>query len=99
MHNVAVITSCCVSCRVFLYNLHGTFSIYLQARAYMKEEHVRHVKETLDWVMFHQFPSGNLRSSVGSKEDKLIHWCHGAAGAIFLFLEASKVNPLFLVCM
>ncbi|XP_035705693.1 glutathione S-transferase LANCL1 isoform X2 [Folsomia candida] len=54
----------------------GILYVLLKARAYMKEEHVRHVKETLDWVMFHQFPSGNLRSSVGSKEDKLIHWCH-----------------------
>ncbi len=60
----------------------------------MKDEHVVKVKETVDWVLSKQLPSGNLISSLNSKEDKLVHWCHGSPGAIFLFLEAAKLCNL-----
>lgn len=58
----------------------------------MTEEQIVKVKETLDWMLKKNiFPSGNFRSSVGSNHDKLVHWCHGAPGAIFMCLEAAKV--------
>lgn len=50
------------------------------------------VKLTIDWVLGQCFASGNLRSSVGSSTDKLVHWCHGAPGAVYLFIEAYKVS-------
>ena len=41
-------------------------------------------------------PSGNFPSSTDtgahqSRREPLVHWCHGAPGAAFLFAKASKV--------
>jgi hypothetical protein len=53
------------------------------------------IRQTLDWMLTSQrFSSGNLRSSVGSDRDKLVHWCHGAPGAVYLYVEAAKVSKL-----
>ena len=41
--------------------------------------------------MSEQFPSGNLPSSLESGIDKLIHWCHGAPGAVHLMVKAYQV--------
>ena len=38
-----------------------------------------------------QYSSGNVPSSHGSDNDKLIHWCHGAPGAIHLFLFTERM--------
>ncbi|CAB9500552.1 LanC-like protein 2 [Seminavis robusta] len=35
--------------------------------------------------------SGNLRSSIGSTHDKLVHWCHGAPGHVLLLAKAHQV--------
>jgi hypothetical protein len=40
-----------------------------------------------------QFPSGNTPSSVTSIDrDKLVHWCHGAPGWIYMFIQAYRVS-------
>jgi lantibiotic modifying enzyme len=50
------------------------------------------IRKTLDWLLTIRFPSGNMPSSLESKSnDRLIHWCHGASGAIWTWLLASKV--------
>lgn len=36
-------------------------------------------------------PSGNLSSSLGSKKDELVHWCHGGSGHILLLVKAYEV--------
>ncbi|XP_078377053.1 lanC-like protein 2 isoform X3 [Oculina patagonica] len=41
--------------------------------------------------MLLQFPSGNFPSSLESETDKLIHWCHGAPGAVHLMVKAYQV--------
>ena len=40
--------------------------------------------------------SGNVKSSVGSDRDRLVHWCHGAPGAVHLYVLASKVSSSVL---
>lgn len=59
----------------------------------MDSKQKTYVQRTIDWLLAQRFTSGNLRSSLGSKDDKLIHWCHGAPGAIYMFLEAHAVTP------
>lgn len=49
------------------------------------------IKPSIDYLLSMQFKSGNVPSSRGSDNDKLIHWCHGAPGAIHLFLKAYQV--------
>lgn len=63
-----------------------------QAHSALDSEQVSYVRKTVDWLLGQCFSSGNLRSSLGSKDDKLVHWCHGAPGAIYTFLEAYKVR-------
>lgn len=47
------------------------------------------VRPTVDWMLALQFPSGNCPSSIGSSTgDKLVHWCHGAPGWIYMFIQA-----------
>ena len=41
--------------------------------------------------MSEQFSSGNFPSSLESGTDKLIHWCHGAPGAVHLMVKAYQV--------
>ena len=55
------------------------------------------VRPSIDWLMSLSYSSGNLPSSIGSKSDRLVHWCHGAPGAIFLFTKAYKVNDFFYI--
>lgn len=50
------------------------------------------IKQTIDGLKeVYCFPSGNLRSSIDSSHDKLVHWCHGAPGYVMLLVKASKV--------
>ncbi|XP_063421840.1 lanC-like protein 2 [Mytilus trossulus] len=50
------------------------------------------VRPTVDWMLSLQFPSGNCPSSIGSSSgDKLIHWCHGAPGWIYMFIKAYQL--------
>lgn len=46
------------------------------------------VRPSIDYMLKLQFPSGNCPSSHGSTTDKLIHWCHGAPGWIYMFVAA-----------
>ncbi|XP_067928637.1 lanC-like protein 2 isoform X2 [Watersipora subatra] len=44
---------------------------------------------TVDYMMSLRFPSGNYPSSLESGErDKLLHWCHGAPGFVYMFAAA-----------
>jgi len=51
------------------------------------------IKECLDELLKTQVyeETGNIRSSVGSQSDKLVHWCHGAPGAVHLYALTYKV--------
>ena len=46
----------------------------------------------MDYLLSIRLASGNLPSSLESSvDDRLVHWCHGASGAVHLFARAYKV--------
>ncbi|XP_031565213.1 lanC-like protein 2 [Actinia tenebrosa] len=49
------------------------------------------IERSIDFLLTQQFPSGNFHSSLENPTDKLVHWCHGASGAVYLMLKAYKV--------
>lgn len=51
------------------------------------------VLETVDWIVSLQLTNGNIPSKmedhdVNRGENELVHWCHGAAGAVHLMIVA-----------
>lgn len=50
------------------------------------------VRPCIDYVRSKRFRSGNFPSSLSNESDRLVHWCHGAAGVIHLLLQAHKVR-------
>lgn len=48
------------------------------------------IRNSLDFLLSQRFSSGNIASSIGSKHDDLVQFCHGATGTIFCFIEAEK---------
>ncbi|XP_037037407.1 lanC-like protein 2 [Bradysia coprophila] len=73
------------------HGISGIMYILLKAHSFLDSAQITYVRKTVDWLLGQCFSSGNLRSSLGSKDDKLVHWCHGAPGAIYMFLEAYKL--------
>ncbi len=51
-----------------------------------------HLIPTVEFLKSKQLPSGNYLSSSDSKSDKLVQWCHGAPGFIYLFIRAYEVS-------
>lgn len=49
------------------------------------------VEAAVDGLLRLTLPSGNLRSSLGSSGDRLVHWCHGATGLVPLLATAQRV--------
>ena len=49
------------------------------------------VRPTVDGLATLVFSSGNLPSSLGSTRDRLVQWCHGAPGSVYLFGKAYQV--------
>ncbi|CAF3627764.1 unnamed protein product, partial [Rotaria sp. Silwood2] len=47
-----------------------------------------HLIPTVEFLKSKRLPSGNYLSSSDSKSDKLVQWCHGAPGFVFLFVRA-----------
>ncbi|KAJ9588248.1 hypothetical protein L9F63_018412, partial [Diploptera punctata] len=70
----------------------GILFMLLQAKDYMSQDDLNNlVRPTIDFLQGITFPSDNFPSSLGSSTDKLVQWCHGAPGVVFLFAEAYKV--------
>uniref|UniRef100_A0A336MBR5 LanC-like protein 3 homolog n=1 Tax=Culicoides sonorensis TaxID=179676 RepID=A0A336MBR5_CULSO len=46
------------------------------------------IKETIDYLLEIQDPEGGFPSKLNSFDKKLIHWCHGAPGVIYLLAKA-----------
>ena len=50
------------------------------------------VKPCVDYFLSLKMPSGNFPGSLESAgSDKLVHWCHGAAGQVHMFAHAYRV--------
>lgn len=73
------------------HGLAGILTLLLEAREFLGESGIAKVKGAIDFCMAQKFPSGNYPSSLGSTSDKLVHWCHGAPGFLFLFARAYEV--------
>uniref|UniRef100_A0A182P589 LanC-like protein 3 homolog n=1 Tax=Anopheles epiroticus TaxID=199890 RepID=A0A182P589_9DIPT len=46
------------------------------------------IKKTIDYVLTLQDSDGNFPTRYDSTNRMLVHWCHGCAGAIYLFAKA-----------
>ncbi|XP_077223750.1 lanC-like protein GCL2 [Tasmannia lanceolata] len=57
----------------------------------LKPEDQEYVKGTLRYMIRNRFPSGNYPSSEENKEDRLVHWCHGAPGFALTLAKAAQV--------
>eukprot|EP00826_Nyctotherus_ovalis_P044144 TRINITY_DN474_c0_g3_i1.p1 TRINITY_DN474_c0_g3~~TRINITY_DN474_c0_g3_i1.p1 ORF type:complete len:344 (-),score=77.59 TRINITY_DN474_c0_g3_i1:10-1041(-) len=55
------------------------------------KELVRLVGASSEYMLSQQYPSGNFPSSQGSEGDRLVHFCHGAPGAIPFLLAAHRL--------
>ena len=53
--------------------------------------HISEIQNCIDYLLSKQFSSGNFPSSLENESDRLIHWCRGAPGAVYLMLKAYKV--------
>lgn len=66
---------------------------FVQAKDYLAESELNNlVRPTVDYLQGICFPSDNFPSSLGNNTDRLVQWCHGAPGAVFLFAQAYKVQ-------
>ncbi|KAF1742839.1 hypothetical protein MXB_4361, partial [Myxobolus squamalis] len=61
------------------------------------KDHFDDIISTIDNIFLNIFPSGNLPSSLSSKNDELVQWCHGSPGAIYIALRLYKVNSYYHV--
>ena len=76
----------------------GILFILITAKSFIPDGILEdYVKPTLDYLIQFQYPSGNFPSSISGHapptNDKLLHWCHGAPGAIHLLLKAHECWP------
>ncbi|XP_069183111.1 LOW QUALITY PROTEIN: lanC-like protein 2 [Procambarus clarkii] len=70
----------------------GILFMLLQAKEHLSTEELHElIRPTVDYLCSLQFSSGNMPSSMGNPTDRLVHWCHGAPGAVFLFAKAYQV--------
>jgi len=49
------------------------------------------IRDSVDELLSLQFPSGNFPCEIGDKKDELTHFCHGATGAVYTFIQAFKL--------
>lgn len=73
----------------------GIFYMLLQVKVIcpniLKKKQETLLINSIDNLLNQCFSGGNIRSSFGSDKDRLIHWCHGAPGAVHLYALAYKV--------
>ncbi|XP_042216662.1 lanC-like protein 2 [Homarus americanus] len=70
----------------------GIMFMLLQVKEHLTlEELTELIQPTVDYLCNLQFPSGNMPSSTSNPSDKLVHWCHGAPGSLFLFAKAYQI--------
>lgn len=70
------------------HGLTGILTLLLEANEHLSAREIDKVKQTIDFLITQKLPSGNYPSSLGSSSDRLVHWCHGAPGFLFLFAKA-----------
>nr|KAI8768175.1 lanC-like protein 2 [Biomphalaria glabrata] len=75
------------------HGLAGIFFILLQVSDPSVQKQIREfVKPCVDYMLTLRFASGNCPSSLESTGgDKLVHWCHGAPGWMYMLVLAFKI--------
>ena len=84
------------------HGLVGILFVLLQAgeKYFIEDAMKNNVKGSIDYLRSKLYPSGNVPQSHSSNNDKLVRWCHGAPGAIHLFILAShcvKFGHFYLI--
>lgn len=77
----------------------GIIYFLLHSIKFITEDELnRLIRPTIDLILNLQFKSGNFPPCIGEREDLLVHWCHGAPGAIYLFVKAYEIfkEPRYL---
>lgn len=70
----------------------------MQARQCLSHEILdKEIRPTLDFLLACRMASGNLPSSLGNGSDRLVQWCHGAAGLVHCLVLASQVRTTIVV--
>jgi len=73
--------------------LHDAYTfLKFQANVDGLKDQMELVKMCVDFVDSIQFQSGNYPSSLGRDVDRLLHWCHGAPGVIYMLATAYEVR-------
>lgn len=52
------------------------------------KECVKLIESSFDYILKLQFDSGNFPSALGKDKDNKLHFCHGACGAIYVYIKA-----------
>nr|CAD7262936.1 unnamed protein product [Timema shepardi] len=74
------------------HGISGILYTLLLAKKYLSRTELDTLlRPTIDYLQGIRYPSKNFPSSLNSDSDRLVHWCHGAPGAVYLFTEAYKV--------
>ncbi|XP_017292405.1 lanC-like protein 2 [Kryptolebias marmoratus] len=74
------------------HGLAGIYYMLMQPEAQVHPDLLSEiVRPCIDYVRSKKFRSGNFPSSLSNESDRLVHWCHGAAGVVHMLLMAHKV--------
>ncbi|KAM3725970.1 LanC-like protein [Dirofilaria immitis] len=87
------------------HGLMGILQMLICFIEFLDEDAKSDVFETLDWILSLQLKNGNIPSKVEEEgidrgENELVHWCHGATGAVHLMIVAylHTRNEKYLKC-
>ncbi|CAF1337514.1 unnamed protein product, partial [Didymodactylos carnosus] len=75
----------------------GIIYLLLKVTSHESFSHLRpyiesHLLPTIEFLKSMKISSGNYLSSTNSHSDKLVQWCHGASGFVFMFVRAYEVT-------
>ncbi|XP_018495673.1 lanC-like protein 2 [Galendromus occidentalis] len=73
------------------HGISGILTMLLEAKELLDAPEMARIKGTIEFLISQKYRSGNYPSSLGSTSDRLVHWCHGAPGFLFLFAKAYEV--------
>lgn len=71
----------------------GILQIFLSSWEFLDDSAKTAVKQSVDWYLSTQLADGNFPSGTDriGRTEELIHWCHGATGALHMLLAAHLV--------
>ncbi|KAF7635445.1 hypothetical protein Mgra_00005122 [Meloidogyne graminicola] len=75
------------------HGLSGILQIFLNYWEFLDAKGKEDVKQTVDWFLTIQLKDGNFPSNAAKigKEAELVHWCHGATGALHMLISAHLI--------